>query len=86
MSTPIPEHRLSTDRLEALADGIFAFAMTLLVLNIDMPASVPGTSSNQAILQHLINLLPQFGIYALAFLILGGFWYGHQKLYIMYRT
>lgn len=79
MSTPIPEHRLSTDRLEALADGIFAFAMTLLVLNIDMPTGVTRASANQAILQHLINLLPQFGIYALAFLTLGGFWYGHQR-------
>lgn len=79
MSTPIPEHRLSTDRLEALADGIFAFAMTLLVLNIDMPTGVTRASANQAILQHLINLLPQLGIYALAFLTLGGFWYGHQR-------
>ncbi len=79
MSTPIHEHRLSTDRLEALADGIFAFAMTLLVLNIDMPTSIPRASANPAILQYLINLMPQFGIYALAFLTLGGFWYGHQR-------
>lgn len=79
MDMPTREHRLSTDRLEALADGIFAFAMTLLVLTIDMPTSVPRATANQAISEHLINLLPQFWIYALAFLTLGGFWYGHQR-------
>lgn len=81
MSMPIPEGRLSKDRMEALADGIFAFAMTLLVLSIDLPTNVPSeaASANRVLLQHFISLLPTFFIYILAFFTLGGFWYSHQR-------
>lgn len=65
--------------MEALADGIFAFSMTLLVLGIDVPKSIPKADADQALLQHLIDLVPQFLIYLLAFFILGAFWYGHQQ-------
>jgi hypothetical protein len=37
--------------LEALVDGIFAFSMTLLVLGIYLPVSIPTASANQAILK-----------------------------------
>ncbi|TFH50604.1 MAG: DUF1211 domain-containing protein [Methanothrix sp.] len=70
---------LKTGRVEALADGIFAFAMTLLVLGIDIPKNIPRTDANQALFQHLIGLIPQFLVYALAFAVLGSFWYNHQK-------
>jgi len=73
------ENELGAGRLEALADGIFAFAMTLLVLGIDVPKSIPRSQADQAILQHLIGLIPQFLVYALAFFTLGSFWYAHQK-------
>jgi uncharacterized membrane protein len=53
--------------------------MTLLVLGIDMPSNIPSATANQAIFRHLMDLLPQLVIYALAFLTLGGFWYGHQR-------
>ena len=73
MSVPTSEHSsehiLSTERLEALVDGIFAFAMTLLVLSIDLPASIPTASANQAILKYLIDLMPRLGIYVIVFLI-----------------
>lgn len=69
---------LSTNRVEALADGVFAFAMTLMVLGIDVPMNVPSIGENQAILQHLFSVLPDFQIYVLAFISLGGFWYAHQ--------
>lgn len=62
---------LSTNRVEALADGAFAFAMTLKVLGIDVPINVPSGRKNQAILQHLISVLPDFQVYVLAFISLG---------------
>lgn len=73
------DNGLGTGRLEALADGIFAFAMTLLVLGIDSPEKIPQTGADQALLQHLLGLAPQFLVYALAFFTLGSFWYAHQK-------
>jgi uncharacterized membrane protein len=81
MSIPTSDHILNTSRLEGLADGVLAFAMTLMVLSIDLPAGIPEASANQAILQYLINLMPRLGIYALVFLILGVLWYGHQRLF-----
>lgn len=79
MNEPESETVLGTDRVEALVDGIFAFAMTLLVLGIDIPEKLPSIDTNQAILQHLVSLIPQFFVYALAFFTLGAFWYTHQK-------
>jgi len=55
--------------------------MTLLVLSIDLPTSIPRASANQAILQYLINLMSRLGIYAIIFLILVVLWYGHQRLF-----
>ncbi|HSD57808.1 MAG TPA: TMEM175 family protein [Methanotrichaceae archaeon] len=73
------EESLSTSRVEALADGVFAFAMTLMVLTIDdVPTNVPKADENQVIIQHLFQIIPDFGIYVLAFISLGGFWYAHQ--------
>lgn len=88
MSVQSPEHTehiLNTDRLVALADGVFAFAMTLLVLNIDIPTSIPLAYPNTAILQFLIKLLPELGIYVITFLILGNAWYGHQRLFHFFK-
>lgn len=79
------EHILNTVRLVALADGVFAFAMTLLVLSIDIPTNIPLASPNMAILQFLIKLFPELGIYVIAFLTLGNAWYGHQRLFHFFK-
>ena len=85
MSVPTSEHTLehilSKERLEALVDGIYAFAMTLLVLGIDLPASIPTVSANQAVLKYLIDLMPKLGIFVIVFLLLGMSWYGHQRMF-----
>lgn len=73
MSTPTFEHILDSNRVEALTDGIFAFAMTLLVLSVDLPTNIPQASANRAILQYLIDIIPQLINYVTAFLILGIF-------------
>ena len=73
MSVPTSEHTLehilSKERLEALVDGIYAFAMTLLVLGIDLPASIPTVSANQAVFKYLIDLMPKLGIFVIVFLL-----------------
>jgi uncharacterized membrane protein len=52
MSAQTLERRLSSNRLEALADGIFAFSktLTLLVLGVDMPSNIPSATANPYIL------------------------------------
>jgi uncharacterized membrane protein len=67
----------SLERLAALSDGIFAVAMTLLVLDIHTP-SVEGIRSEGGLLHALAALAPQAIAYVMSFLTLGIFWAGQQ--------
>ena len=67
----------SLERLAALSDGIFAVAMTLLVLDIHIPAR-EGIHSGAALLQALCGMAPQWVAYLMSFLTLGIFWAGQQ--------
>ena len=64
-----PTH-LPANRLETLGDGVFAIAMTILVLEIGVPAR--GDLWNT-----LVKLWPKFASYALSFIMLGVLWIGH---------
>ena len=67
----------SLDRLAALSDGIFAVAMTLLVLNLHVPES-GALTSDHAVWELLAHLSPSLLAYGLSFLTLGIFWVGQQ--------
>ncbi len=70
----------SLERLAALSDGIFAVAMTLLVLDLRVPVStisVPITSE-QDLWSALVKLGPNLLPYLMSFLSLGIFWVGQQ--------
>jgi uncharacterized membrane protein len=60
-------------RLDALADGIYGVAMTLLVLEIRIPDGVDFTSDG-ALIAQLASLVPKFWPYALSFAVLAGRW------------
>jgi uncharacterized membrane protein len=64
-------------RLAALSDGIFAFAMTLLVLNLRVP-DVRNISTEGQLLHALGAVGPPLLTAAITFLTLGIFWVGHQ--------
>ncbi|MFH1873768.1 MAG: TMEM175 family protein [Pseudomonadota bacterium] len=68
---------LKPSRIEALTDGVFAIAMTLLVLNFDIqePAERLSTLSLSA---ELLNLWPHFLHYVISFIILSSFWLSHH--------
>lgn len=63
----------SRSRLDALADGIFAFAMTLLVLDIQLPDDLRIGSAAE-LTAHLSSLWHHFYVYAMSFFVLGAFW------------
>jgi uncharacterized membrane protein len=67
----------SLDRLAALSDGIFAVAMTLLVLNLHVPVS-SALASEHAVWELLVRLWPSLLAYGMSFLTLGIFWVGQQ--------
>jgi uncharacterized membrane protein len=65
------------ERLAALSDGLFAVAMTLLVLDLKVPAA-EAIRSDKALLAALCDLVPRLVIYLMSFLTLGIFWVGQQ--------
>ena len=63
------------ERIEALSDGVFAIAMTLLVLDIKVPLG--EFHSESQLIAAFWPLMPKFLAYLLGFMTLGIFWVGH---------
>jgi uncharacterized membrane protein len=70
---------LKTSRIEALSDGIFAIAMTILILSFESILQHPGQINEKFIDKVIIDLWPDFLHYAQSFIILGAFWYQHHR-------
>ena len=64
------------NRLEALADGIFAVALTLLVLGIKLPEQT--FASNDELWRRLLELKRHFAIYVISFVVIGMYWISHH--------
>jgi len=78
------EYHISKNRLETMVDGIFAIAMTILVLGISPPK--PDLSQAQALLAgQIIDLLPEIFIFIISFLILACFWLSHHRQFYFVR-
>jgi uncharacterized membrane protein len=60
-------------RIDALTDGVFAVAMTLLVLDVRLPEDFRPHDANE-LLEALRGLAPKFVPYVLSFLVLGLRW------------
>ena len=71
--TPRGRRVLSKDRMEGFSDGVFGFAITLLV--VDIALHPPGTP-----LQQTLNAWPAYLAYVTSFLTIGGAWLLHTAL------
>ena len=67
----------SVERLAALSDGIFAVAMTLLVLDLRVPAA-EAVHSERDLWHILVSLAPRLLIFLMSVMTLGIFWVGQQ--------
>ncbi|MEI9989961.1 MAG: TMEM175 family protein [Rhizomicrobium sp.] len=65
------------ERLAALSDGVFAFAMTVLVLDI-RPPPLDDIHSEAGLVRALMHLAPRFLTFVMSFMTLGIFWVGQQ--------
>lgn len=68
---------VSRGRLDALTDGLFAIAMTILVLELKAP-DLPAGAGLPAFQQALFRQWPSLAGYAASFLLLGLFWFQHH--------
>lgn len=69
---------MTTDRILAITDGIFAIAMTLIVLTIGVP-SVSGPVSDASIQKALYTIAFPFFNFVLSFILLAMFWTANHK-------
>jgi uncharacterized membrane protein len=69
-------HLMSKSRLEAFSDGVIAVAITLLVLNITVPA--PAETRNLA--HALARNWPAYAAYATSFITIGIIWINHHAM------
>jgi len=67
----------SVDRIAALSDGIFAVAMTLLVLDLRIPAA-EAVHSEHDLRRILIALSPRLLVFLMSIMTNGIFWIGQQ--------
>jgi uncharacterized membrane protein len=73
---PQPDRRaLQTGRVEALSDGVFAIAITLLVLDIAVPAH-----AERDLLRAVGDQWPSYLAYAVSFSTIGALWLGHNAI------
>jgi uncharacterized membrane protein len=70
--------QLSKHRIEALVDGIFAVAMTLLVIELRLPEHLGSAAQLH---EALLELLPNFGSWLVSFVVLGVFWMANHRIY-----
>ena len=70
----------NVSRIEAISDGVFAVALTLLVLDIKVPIS-ETIKTEKDLMDAFCSLTPKFLTYFLSFMTLGIFWTGHSSQY-----
>lgn len=66
---------LRTGRLEAFSDGVFAIAITLLVLDLSVPAGSGGD-----LLGSLLDQWPSYLAYVVSFATIGAAWFAHSSI------
>ncbi|HBL24518.1 MAG TPA: hypothetical protein DDZ40_10445 [Deltaproteobacteria bacterium] len=77
---------MTTHRIESLSDCIFAFSMTLLVMNFSFP-SVGTDKSEAQVTEVFLREIAKFDRYILTFVLLAIFWITHhQQFHHIRRT
>jgi uncharacterized membrane protein len=69
------------ERLVFFSDAVFAIAITLLIIEIEVPHL--GAATNREYWLALMHLLPSFFGYVLSFMVIGRFWIGHHNAFTL---
>jgi len=68
---------VETSRVEAFSDGVFAIAITLLILAVGIEQAL----SEGSLGQQLVDLWPAYVAYAVSFLTIGIMWVNHHAVF-----
>ena len=72
--------QLPLTRLEAFSDGVFAIIVTLLVLELKIPA-LQDDENVRELARQLIDLLPKYLSWLISFIIVAKFWLNHHHIF-----
>lgn len=72
---------METGRVEAFSDGVFAIAITLLILAVGFEQSI----ADGALEHQLVHLWPAYIAYAVSFLTVGIMWVNHHQIFRHFR-
>ncbi len=73
-----------SNRLEAFSDGVFAIAVTLLILEIRLPLGADADTKG-TLIPHLLNLWPYYLAYLTSFLSILIMWINHHAMFKLIR-
>src|SRR5215831_20793881 len=75
-SAPQGGRRMRTQRMEAFSDGVFAIAITLLVLDL----AIPVGAGRADLLHAFLAQWPSYLAYVVSFTTIGAIWLGHSLI------
>lgn len=75
------DEKKETNRIEAFSDGVFAVAITLLVLNLKIPALLDDTN----LWHELLDQWPTVLAFVTSFAFIGIMWINHHRLFILIK-
>ena len=80
---PRADDEKETGRLEAFSDGVFAVAITLLILDINPLARVEGTPlpGDAELWRIIVQQLPRVSAFIISFFTIGIMWLNHHKIF-----
>src|SRR5512133_1753031 len=71
------ENQVEFSRIVAFSDGVFAIAITLLVLNLSVPEHIKGDDLTTVLWEQRQDLFA----YAISFAVIGRFWIVHHRFF-----
>jgi len=71
------------ERLNGLSDGVFAIVLTLLVLELRVPA-LPHKAGSADLWQALIDMRPKIISFLLSFIFIASLWFTHNQLFKLF--
>ena len=69
--------QVAADRLVFFVDAVIAIAMTLLALNLPLPAG----STNGEVLRSALDLRDEYIAFAISFVVIAAYWRAHHRLF-----
>ena len=71
---------IKVEHVISFSDAVFAFAITLMALSIDIP-DLPSNLTQSELLDKLYGLFPQFESYIISFAVIAIFWVSYHQVF-----